>query len=844
MPVVLPKRPNFSLARTPVASAVLLALASPSLMAQETSALGEVIVTAQKREQSLQNVPISIDALGEEKLTKLNIQSFKDYVQFLPTVTMAPSLGAGSGYNAVYMRGIATGGDGQATTSLPSVGMYLDEQPITTIQGNLDVHIYDVARVEALAGPQGTLYGASSQSGTIRIITNQPDPSGFAAGYSLEANYVDADEPGYGAEGFVNLPIGENAALRLVGWALSEAGWIDNKPATRTYSIDQSTTADDFVTTNAQYVEDNYNTIDTIGARAQLRINLGENWALTPSLMYQKTEQEGSWGDDLNDVLVSGDYAVGHFREEYSNDEWYQAGLTIEGAVGPLDVLYSGNYLDREQEASTDYSDYSYWYDNAYTTGYFARLFVDNAGNQLNPDAAFQNFDNYKKTSHELRLTTPQDKRVRGLLGFFYQKQEHDFYQPFGLIENLADVREMNNQEGGAGQFAGYVYLNSMDREDTDQAVFANVDFDITDTLELSLGARYFEPEVTVKGFFGFGLGFNPARVPGTGASDIGEPGDPANGGSGAFEPTGQGWSRNGEWRCPSQADDRGGDAPCRNVDKGISESDQVFRVNLSWQATETVLLYGTWSEGYRPVGINRNPFAGEYVSDFLTNYELGWKTRFANDRLELNGAVFLQEWDDIQVSFQGGNGINQVANGGEAEVSGVEVSMDWLPTDSLRINLGLAYYDSELKEDYCDFADTTVPPDGILECVNVKAPAGTELPVTSDFKGNLLARYTFGLGNFDAYTQGAVTYQTEATSLLDVADAAAYGDTPSSTFLNLAFGLESDTYNVELFVANATNEDAPLGVTSQCTPQVCGVQTKGVRARPRTFGIRFSQRF
>ena len=220
MPVVLPKRPHTFLSRTPVASAVLLALASPALMAQETSVLGEVIVTAQKRSESLQDVPISIDALGEEKMKELNVQNFKDYVQFLPSVTMQPSPGSGSGFNAVYMRGVATGGDGQATTSQPSVGMYLDEQPITTIQGNLDVHLYDIARVEALAGPQGTLYGASSQAGTIRIITNKPDPAAFAAGYSLEANYVDMDEPGYVAEG-IRQPAAQRqrrAALRrLVG---------------------------------------------------------------------------------------------------------------------------------------------------------------------------------------------------------------------------------------------------------------------------------------------------------------------------------------------------------------------------------------------------------------------------------------------------------------------------------------------------------------------------------------------------------------------------------------------------------------------------------------------------
>lgn len=835
MPVVLPKRPISLLAHTPVASAVLLALAGSQAMAQETTSLGEVIVTAQKRSESLQNVPISLDAIGQEKMKELNVQNFKDYVQFLPSVTMQPSMGAGSGYNAVYMRGIVTGGDGQATTSQPSVGMYLDEQPITTIQGNLDVHLYDIARVEALAGPQGTLYGASSQAGTIRIITNKPDPSGFAAGYSLEGNYVDFEEPGYVAEGYVNVPLSDNIALRVVGWSLTDAGWVDNKLATRTYSIDQSTPDDDYVTTNDQYVEKNYNTSDTAGARAALRINLNDNWTVTPQVMYQSTNAQGSWGDDLRDVMATGKYAVAHFRKELSSDEWWQAGMTIEGSINGFDVVYSGNYLDRQQDGSFDYSDYSFYYDNLYTTGYFARLFLDNQGNQLNPDAAFSNNDGYTKTSHEIRVSTPQDKRVRGLLGFFYQKQYHNFYQEFGKIEGLANIMELNYLEPGSQNFPNVVYLNSMDRTDRDQAVFGQIAFDLTDKFELSLGARYFEPEVHVKGFFGFGLGFNPGRAPGSSASDVNEPGDPANGGSGAFLPEGQGWSRNGEWRCPSQADRK--DAPCVNVDKTISESDSVYRVNLSWKATDTAMLYATWSEGYRPGGINRNPFAGDYIRDILTNYEIGWKTRFADNRVQFNGAVFVEDWDDIQVSFQGGNGITQVANGGKAQVQGIEAQVDWLPTDNLRLGFALSYYDSELKKDYCDF-------DAAGNCINVKAPKGTALPVTPDFKGNLIARYSFPTGAWESYVQGAFTYQSSAASQLEIADNDVYGDIPSSSYLNLAFGMLKDKYSFEIFLANATNEDAPLGVTSECTPQVCGGQTYGVKARPQTIGIRFSQEF
>ncbi len=835
MPVVDPKRPQSLLARTPVASAVLLALSSPSLMAQQSTALGEVVVTAQKRTESLQNVPISIDALGAEKMKELNVQNFKDYVQFLPSVTAQPSIGSGSGFSLVYMRGIATGGDGQATTSQPSVGMYLDEQPITTVQGNLDVHLYDIARVEALAGPQGTLYGASSQAGTIRIITNKPDPAAFAAGYSLEGNMVDGDDTGYVAEGFVNLPIGDNAALRLVGWSLTDAGWIDNKPATRTYSIDQSTTADDFVSTNDRYVKKNYNTIDTVGARAALRINLGDNWSITPGVMYQRMDQNGSWGDDLNNVMATGKHAVGHFRSEYTDDEWYQAGLTIEGSVGGLDVVYSGNYLNRDVNGEFDYSDYSFYYDNLYTSGYFAHLFLDNNGNQLNPDASFSNDDHYTKASHELRISTPQDKRMRGLLGFFYQKQYHDFYQEFGRLNGLADAMLMNAlEQPGAQEFPGVVYLNSMDRTDTDQAVFTNVAFDLTDKVELSVGARYFEPKVHVKGFFGFGLGFSPSFAPGSDGA-VGEPGDPANGGDGAFSPVGQFWSRNGEWRCASQQDRK--DAPCQNVDKTKSESNHVFRANVSWKATDTSMLYATWSEGYRPGGINRNPFAGEYVSDFLTNYELGWKTRMADDRLQFNGAVFLEQWDDIQISFQGGNGITQVANGPKAEVKGIETQVDWLPTDNLRIGAALAYYDSELKDDYCDF-------DALGNCINLNAPKGTALPVTPDLKGNLIARYSFPLGGYDAHLQGALAYQTSRASTLSIADNNLYGDIPSSTFLDLAFGIQNAKYAIELFMSNVTDEDSPLYVTSECTPQVCGGQTYGVQSRPRTIGIRFSQEF
>src|SRR5437868_5730645 len=180
-----------------LATSMLTGVSAALAQAQQTQ-LETVVVTAQKRTENLQNVPFSIQAIGMERLDQLQIQGFADYVKYLPAVTYQPggsSGGAGAGNGApgfanVYMRGVVSGGDGNHSGSLPSVGVYLDEQPITTIGGTLNVHIYDIARIEVLRGPQGTLYGASSEAGTIRIISNPPETSNFSGAFDAQLNSV------------------------------------------------------------------------------------------------------------------------------------------------------------------------------------------------------------------------------------------------------------------------------------------------------------------------------------------------------------------------------------------------------------------------------------------------------------------------------------------------------------------------------------------------------------------------------------------------------------------------------------------------------------------------------
>lgn len=812
--------------RTPVAAGILLALASPTLLAQETT-IEEIVVTSQKREESMQKVPISIQTLNSQALSELGLMNFQDYTKMLPTVSTTPALGAGSGFSNVYMRGIATAGDGQATTSQPSVGMYLDELPITTIQGNLDVHLYDVARIEALAGPQGTLYGASSQAGTLRVITNKPVIEEFSSGFGVEGNLVDGDDTGYLVEGYVNVPINDRTAIRLVGWSRHDAGYVDNVLTTRVMPGVASTTADDITIDNSAYAKENYNTQDTIGARAALRIDLNENWTVTPTVMAQKQEGEGSWGDDLSN-FVSGDNAVAHFSPEFTNDEWMMVGLTIEGRVGNFDVVYSGSYLDRTVDASFDYADYAYWYDSIYTTGYYADLhfantgpravpnqFFPTAGTRLAPVPRVNTDDGYTKENHELRISTDPDRRVRGLLGFFFQHQYHDFEQHWD-VPGLADIMLMNG--GTDPRFQDTVYLNSFDRNDHDRAVFGQVSFDITDDVELTVGARFFEPQVTVRGFFGFGLGFTPI------------------------------WSSNGENRCNLTQGDSGWtpafngqtdykDTPCLNVDKGIAENEHIGRVNVTWNLSDDVMFYGTWSEGYRPGGINRNPSAGEYKSDFLTNWEAGWKTQFLDNTLQFNGAVFYEKWDDFQVAFTGANAITQVDNGPSASVRGTEMQTVWLPTENLRISASVAYLDTQLEDDYVNL-------DALGNVTRVLAPKGTRLPVSAKLKGNVIARYMFPMGGFDSHLQGAVVHEGERDSDMDQRDNAIRGGVPAYTTVDLSAGIAKETWSVELFIKNATDEDAPIYLSAQCVATTCGSQNYGVRFRPRTVAIRYTKDF
>ena len=626
----------------------------------------DIVVTAQKREEKLQDVPISIQALGTKKLDQLNVTNFAEYAQLLPSVSFQ-ALGGTPGTNVVYMRGVASGGDGNHSGSQPSAGVYLDEQPVTTIGGPLDVHIYDMARIESLAGPQGTLYGASSEAGTIRIITNKPDTTGFYGRADAELNSVHKGGVGGKLEGMVNLPLSQDVALRVVGFYEKDAGFIDNVAGCRSFLPEPTSNActathGGIAVNNAAFVKKDYNDTELWGGRAALKIDLDDHWTITPSVIYQDERSHGSYGFDPS----LGDLKVQHFFPEYRRDRFIQAALTIEGKIGTWDMTYAGAYLDRKPDyQSSDYTDYAEAYDSLYhsvggVAGYF--YFTNAAGNPIDSRQRVIGTDHFKKMSQEFRVASPQgDRRFPGCCRVVLSTR--DRAMTFTKIIRSAGLCDPALSVNGS---PGTLWLTQQHRVDKDYAMFGEASYDILPNLTLTAGGRGFiYDNNSLIGFFGFG------RNPGNGFSD-----SPPNRCGGPSERCRTHASRPrasdfmiviptpiavrfraasaGGRRRPVH---RSGHL-CRRSRSGASRGTGKARLHpqaesdLEANRTRAVLWHR--SRGFRPelASIGRVFYPALCTADYLTNYEVGWKTTLFDGMLRFNGAIYQQEWKKFQFSF------------------------------------------------------------------------------------------------------------------------------------------------------------------------------------------------
>src|SRR5918994_7642659 len=425
------------------AISAVLSMSATAAGAQEqgptVTGLDEVIVTATKRAERLQEVSESIAAFDANAIEMRGLKQIDDIVKYIPGMSLSQREPGGT---TIVFRGVASSGIQFGAVS--SSALYLDEQPITQSGRSPDPRFIDIERVEALRGPRGTLYGATPQPGPLRITTAKPQPEEFDAWTEAQFTSVDGGAEGYDVSAMVNLPLSDRVALRLVGFAAEDAGFIDN-----VLTQSKGQTFD-----NADVVDEDVNTVNTTGARAALRFEINEGLDLTLSGLYQDLSADGH-GDvtpastDGFGYANVGDLEQVRFSEENLDDTWYQLGLTLNAATPIGDLVIAASYFDRDFHYEADATDYE-WNFNCPR--------FDSLGNE-NPPPPFcqpnyavydfggdprgfaQNDEQTEITTFEARLQSRADEESRWswLIGAFYSKEKgHTQFDSF--VNDYADT--------------------------------------------------------------------------------------------------------------------------------------------------------------------------------------------------------------------------------------------------------------------------------------------------------------------------------------------------------------------------------------------------------------------
>ena len=861
----------------------------------QAAVIDEVIVTATKRAESMQEVPIAITALTGEKLDAIG--NFQDYVQLLPNVTFQ---GTGPGQNEIFIRGAATSQTVVTLSSAaglqPSVALYLDEMPVAVAGRNLDVYTTDMERVEVLPGPQGTLFGASSQAGTVRLITNKPNHDEFSAGFDISAESTKGGEMSNAVEAYINLPLTDKLAVRVATYNDRQGGWIDNianNPSQGGYNgsatvisrvsggvLSDAANTPVSVPQNNRLVEDDFNDAVYAGVRFGASFLINEDWDLLLQHTAQSLDTEGVWSYD---PTLDGESSTVRFNNDENEDDFGLTTWTLKGRLDELEIVYTGGYLDREVNAAIDYTGYT-------NGGLFAAYYVCSYGGAVNPaDEAcldptkfyIEETTNTRET-HEIRFNTSPDNAWRVTAGIFLDEQELATVGQFQLLSldkissplnySLANPSAAGINTPNGGPFGAEVsFVNDVTRTTEQIAVFANFEFDLSDNITASLGARWYEIEDTYKGS--------------TTTVDI--TGRLAAFGDGSLEAL-TGFFGDTEGTALFSAIENGQlDLTGLDSSGSLTVDDIILKASIDWQASDEILIFSTYSQGFRPPATNRvggslasastpgNNFEGFRIpiastTDDLDNYEIGIKSDLLEGSLRFNATAFYSEITDLQTSRFDPTNISFlwfIDNVGDAEILGLDADFTWRPTETLTLSGAFSLLDTEITRLNSDLQ-------------GVAPPIGSKLPYSADFSASLSARYDFELelaGGLEAYVSGTVTYKGDSLAGMSMdaflaedttelvygrgsglkieheADnfaGASYTDSNGNTvaggryiqegysMLNLAFGVNRDGWGAELFVDNVADESATLYIDTQnFTPKV-------VTSRPRTIGLRFSYDF
>jgi iron complex outermembrane receptor protein len=871
------------------------ALAAAAVDTAETSGLEEITVTAQRRSESIQDVPITIQAITGEQLGQLSVTTFDDAIKLLPNVSFSAN---GPGQGNIYMRGLSSGFNGaQSSASIapfPNVATYLDDQSLTFPSRNLDVYMVDMERIEVLEGPQGTLFGGGAEAGAIRYITNKPKlnvTEGRAeGGYGVTAH----GDPNTSANIVLNLPlIDDTLAVRGVLYSDRRGGYIDNVPTTftRNPNVDRGPSA-----YSASYPAhlDTYNNFGQAeraqnpttyqGMRLAALYQINEDWSALIQQTYQYLDAEGM---SVQMPIGLGLTALQPLQETsflpaWNKDKSESTSWTLNGKIGFLKAIYTGSYLTRSVDANMDYTNYTR------TAGGFYYTCIGGGGSARgasNPPTCYSPVggwhDYFKSThqSHEIRVSTPDDWRARGLLGVYWEdfqiKDDMNFLQKSipsctpanlaaalaGGLTCLADVTPVQAAIDPTTRNDFTNFGEDLQRGYKQTAVFASGDFDlIPKVLTVTGGTRYFkyvEQEV---------------------GSQYGSPTSCDN------IPNGQCFA-----------------TPIDYADHHATYTGFKSRGNITWHITPDAMLYYTYSQGYRPGAFNRTE-AGEtkvwvdatgaalpngvaktaadtlakqynkplsYAPDSLLNNEIGFKSEFLEHRLLVNASIYKMDWKNAQTLIYSppvyGNTTFGLS-GPDYRVKGGELQLAFKPIDNVTLTANLSHNDSKQVTSPCIRSAGVTPttsgnPTPLGSCITqvrlgdantaVVDPLGAlgSTPAFSPkLQYSLRARYDWAFNDYKTFAQVGMTH---VDSMSNEPSSFPSGDgilIPNTTTLrytmpgydtfDASLGIAKNAWDVLVYGQNLADKNASTFTTS-------GQDIKAeVPLRPRVLGVKVGFKF
>jgi iron complex outermembrane recepter protein len=845
--------------------------------------INEIVVTATRREESIQNVPITVQALTGDTLKELNVTTFDDFVKYVPNVTSA---NLGPGQSSIFMRGLSVGVTGQQGTGttgpIPNVAVYLDEMSTALPGRNLDIYAADMERIEVLEGPQGTLFGSGAEAGVLRYITNKPKldvtEGAVNAGYSYTAH----GDPNSNLDAMLNLPLIEGVlAVRAVIYTDNRGGYINNVPQTFTREGTDLgllannggvAPANSLSINNANVVGNAINPVTYNGARLSVKWQMNDQWDALLTQSYQNMNAQGVFYDEpfgseglvLNSlgepqgVTKLPELSTTNFEPSFNKDKFESTSLNVDGKIGDLKLVYTGSYLVRNIEQQQDYTNYArgvYGYYYQCTGVSYSKTASSPTAQCYSPASTWQETERNTHLTQELRASTPDDWRVRGIGGLYWEEFKiYDdtewTYKSVPTCSTTYNANCFNNVQPWPGSTANdpnerndsVGFFDDTTRTILQRAAFASGDFDIIPkTLTLTAGTRYYHFDESEEG------------------------GDVGSFYCKNFSAT--------DYFGPCTTATNGPKAPY-GTDMNISPFNHSTyhgfrsRANLSWHINTDMLLYYTWSQGFRPGGFNRGEKCvapgnnaastdglctaasassqyitpAQYAPDTLVNNEVGFKTEFFNRHLQIDGAIYQEDWKNTIVEFfapqLGFGNLTFVTNGPNYRVRGGELQVVALLTDGLTVQ-GSGSYNKSSQMNSPVLIDNNIlspnyghPLQGI---VNVFNTVGSPLGESPLFQGNVRVRYEFPFLQYHAFGQLGAQYYGGSWSTVGTVNNYYMGGWAT---VAASVGISKDNWNVQAFADNLLNRDASVYTNAaqfilQETP-----------LRPRIAGVKFGFKF